>query len=200
MRNALPTEPAGVPVALANTTDLVTRARDGDLGARDLLFERALPALCRWARGRLPRWARDLGDTQDIVQDTVLHTLGRLDFFEIRRPGGLHAYLRRAVTNRIRDQIRRVKCRPSRTELSDDLSTATPSPLRYAAARETVEKYQAALQRLRPADREAIIARLEWQLPYEEVATLLNKPTAGAARVAVARALASLIEAMDNDC
>jgi len=62
-----------------------------------------------------------------------------------------------------------------------------------------MEKYRAALERLRPLDRQAIVARLEWQLSYEEVATLLNKPTAAAARVAVTRALASLIKAMDHE-
>ena len=41
----------------------------------DLLYLRYLAPLRRWARGRLPQWARDMRDTDDLVQDTLLHTL-----------------------------------------------------------------------------------------------------------------------------
>jgi len=191
---------ARVPVSLTATIDLFALARGGDVRARELLFERALPRLRRWARGRLPRWARDLGDTQDLVQETVLHALRRLDCFEPHCPGALHAYLRRAVTNRIRDEIRRVKGRPVRSELSDRHPLAALSPLQVAIASEAMEKYRAALQRLRPVDRQAIVARIERQQSYEEVAAALNKPTAAAARVAVTRALVSLMKAMDHGC
>lgn len=196
---ACSTAAPSAPVSLADTMDLVARVRGGDAGARDVLFERALPPLCRWARGRLPLWARDLSDTQDLVQDTVLNTLGRIEFFEPRRRGALHAYMRQAVTNRIRDEICRARSRPSRSELCDEHPVATPSPLRHTIGKEAVEKYRAALERLRPLDRQAIVARIEWQLSYEEVAALLNKPTAAAARVAVTRALATLIKVMDRE-
>jgi DNA-directed RNA polymerase specialized sigma24 family protein len=60
---------------------LLQRARQGDQDALNALFERYLPALRRWARGRLPRWTRDLRDTDDLVQETLVQTLGRLDAF-----------------------------------------------------------------------------------------------------------------------
>src|SRR2546426_12524292 len=186
------------PASLSNTISLVERARSGDASARDLLFERAMPPLCRWARGRLPRWARDLNDTQDLVQDTVLHTLGRLDVFEVRRPGALNAYLRRSITNRIRDEIRRVASRPFLIDACDRLATTTPSPLRQAMETEGMVKYKKALLRLRPADRQAIILRLERHLSYEQGALALKKPSAAAARMAVSRALASLIKVMNH--
>ena len=56
--------------------------------------------------------------------------------------------------------------------------------------------YEAALGRLRSSDREAIVGRIEMQYSYEELATVLNKPTANAARVAVARALKRLVDEM----
>ena len=68
---------------------------------------RYLPRLKRWATGRLPRWARDATDTHDIVQDTLLRTLGRLDSFEDRGDGALQADLRQGIMNRIRDELRR---------------------------------------------------------------------------------------------
>ena len=52
------------------------------------------------------------------------------------------------------------------------------------------------MQTLKPSDREAIIARIELQQSYEEVAIALGKPSADAARVAVTRAVARLVQAM----
>ena len=57
-----------------STLLLLERARAGDEGALNDLFARYGPALRRWASGRLPRWARDLADTPDLVQDTLLQT------------------------------------------------------------------------------------------------------------------------------
>jgi RNA polymerase sigma-70 factor (ECF subfamily) len=183
--------------ALESTIDLLARARQGEERAVGQLFERCLPALRRWARGRLPHYARDLSDTQDLVQETILHTLHRLDSFEPRHQGALQAYLRQAVANRIRDEIRRVVRRPIAVELDEAQPDVAPSPLEHAIGRQGVERYEAALQRLRPRDREAIIARVELQQSYEEVAVALGKPNANAARVAVTRALAKLIAEMD---
>ena len=61
------------PVGVSSV-ELVVRARGGDRQALDRLFERYLPLLRRWAAGRLPRWARDLVDTDDMIQDTLMRT------------------------------------------------------------------------------------------------------------------------------
>ena len=59
-----------------------------------------------------------------------------------------------------------------------------------------MRRYEAALARLRPDDREAIVARLELQYSYDELAVALGKPTANAARVAVLRAMSRLADQM----
>ena len=188
-----------MPEPMETTLDLLARARAGDRRSLDALFERCLPPLRRWARGRLPGYARDLADTQDLVQETVLHTLNRLDAFQPRHQGALQAYLRQAVANRIRDEIRRVQRRPFPVELDDVHADGAPSPLEHAIGREGLERYEAALARLKESDREAIVARMELQQSYEEVAAALGKPNANAARVAVTRAIARLIEEMDHE-
>ena len=78
-------------------------------------------------------------------------------------------------------------------ELATILATArTENPeIKAAEAR-----YEAALQRLKPGDREAIIARVEMGLPYSEVAAALGKPSVAAAHMAVSRALVRLAEEM----
>jgi len=190
-----------IPMAdapLETTISLLARAKDGDSSALDQLVERSLPPLRRWARGRLPQYARGLGDTQDLVQDAVLRTLPRLSSFEARHPGALQAFLRQAVANRIIDEIRKVNRRPSIGELPDTQPDTGPSPLEQAIGREGFERYEAALQQLKPADREAIIARIELQQSYEEVAIALGKPSADSARMAVTRAIARLIAVMSG--
>src|SRR5688572_12900393 len=89
------------------TLELLELYRDGNSGARDRLIEKCLPPLRRWARGRLPQWARSAADTQDLVQDAVMRSLPHLHAFEVRRPGALQSYLREAVQNRIYDEVRK---------------------------------------------------------------------------------------------
>ena len=194
-RNAV--EP-GTSKPLETTIELLDRVRRGDRDAVDRLFERCLPALRRWARGRLPAAARGALDTQDLVQDTVLSSLRHLNQFESRHEGALQAYLRQAVLNRIRDEARKVTRRPAPAELTDSQPAHAASPLDIAIGRQGVERYEKALQKLRPADREAIVGRLELQYDYKELALVLGKPNANAARVAVTRALARLLEQFDD--
>jgi RNA polymerase sigma-70 factor (ECF subfamily) len=102
----------------STTADLLKRAREGDRDAMEQAFMRQLQTLRRWASGRLPHWARDVADTDDLIQDVFLQTFKRIDDFEARGPGALHAYLRQSVLNRMRDEIRRRVRRP-RDDLAD---------------------------------------------------------------------------------
>jgi RNA polymerase sigma-70 factor (ECF subfamily) len=179
-----------------STLSLLTRARAGDEGALNELFVRFGPPLRRWASGRLPRWARDLSDTPDLVQETLLQTFRKIEGFEHRGEGALQAYLRQAVMNRIRDELRKAQHRPDSIELGEDLPDGSVSPLEAAIGAEAVERYESALERLRHEERELIIARVELGLTYSEIAAAAGKPSANAARMAVARALMRLAEEM----
>ena len=179
-----------------STSHLLDRARSGDKAALEQLFARHLKPLQRWASGRLPRWARDLADTDDLVQDTLIHAFKRLEDFEARRVGALQAYLRQAVLNRIRDEIRRKGRQPENTDLDDVQVDEARSPLEEAIGQEAMERYECALERLTPPQREAIIARIEMGYSYEEMAEVPGKPTADAARKSAQRALVRLVEEM----
>ena len=184
--------PSETPVD--TTWQLLARARAGDPQALDRLFARHLPPLQRWARGRLPKWARQMTDTDDLVQDALAQTFRRLDYVEAKGVGALAGYLRQAVLNRIRDVLRR----NGRTPPSVDLGTVDlaggESPLEQAIGREGVERYERALQQLGARDRDAIVGRLELGYSYEELAEALGKPSAEAARKAAQRALLKLAE------
>jgi RNA polymerase sigma-70 factor (ECF subfamily) len=177
-----------------SSVELLERIRKGDESALEQLLHRYVPALRRWARGRLPMWARDLADTEDLVQETVLKTLKNIRGFEHRHEGALQAYLRQAVMNRIRDECRRVRRRPGIDELDEEVADTRLSPLEAAVGVQALERYEWALQSLRSEDREAIVARVEMGYSFAEIAVMLGKPSADAARVAVSRALLKLAE------
>lgn len=185
--------------ALASTLDLLNRARQGDEDALNELFRRNQGPLRRWARGRLPRWTRDLRDTDDLVQETLAQTLKHIDSFEHRHEGALQAYMRQALINRVRDEVRRVNRHPavSAIEEADQHAVQAASPLEEAIGTQALERYEAALGRLRPEESQIIQARVEMQQSYQQIAAAHGKATADAARMAVSRALVRLAEEMD---
>jgi RNA polymerase sigma-70 factor (ECF subfamily) len=187
---------ADLQAEVESTFVLLDLARAGDVCALDRLFTRYINPLRRFAHGRLPAGARGLLDTNDLVQDTLMQTFKRIEEFRPQREGALLAYLRQAVVNRVRDEVRRRDRRPSSETLKDDAPDGAVSPLDAAIGQEAVDRYEAALQRLKDEDREAIVARVEMGMSFEEVAAALEKPSADAARKAVSRALLRLADEM----
>ena len=192
-------EPGPRDLAAFSSIDLLALAKAGNRDAVEVLFERHLKPLRKWASGRLPRWARDIADTQDLVQDTLLQTFRRIELFEPDRAGALQAYLRQAVMNRIRDEFRRTRRRPPAVALDSQAPADDPSPLEEAIGAELIGEYEQALTRLKPEEREAIVGRIEMDLTYEELAETLGRPNANAARSAVVRAIVRLAEEMGRD-
>jgi RNA polymerase sigma-70 factor (ECF subfamily) len=181
--------------AYDSTIHVLERAAGGDRSAARVLLERALPPLRRFTRGRIPRYARSGADTEDVVQDAILGTLKQLERFEHRTVGALQAYLREAVVNRIRDLIRGSRRRGQAVGREEELPDNLPSPMELAIMRERLDEFLAALRRLRPADRQAIIWRIELGYSVDEIARRLGKSKA-AAGMTVSRALARLSEEM----
>jgi RNA polymerase sigma-70 factor (ECF subfamily) len=192
----MPLSPDRHPENSDSTLDVLERAQKGDARAAGVLIERALPSVRRWAHGRLPQYARSHGDTEDVVQDAFLGTLRRLKKFEHRTVGGLQAYLRQAVINRVRDLIRGSLRRGGDVPLDADARDWTPSPLEAAIMREQLERFLDALRTLRPADRQVIVWRLELGYTAEEIAGKLGKSKA-AAGMTITRAMTRLASAMN---
>ena len=180
------------------TIELVIRARAGDRLAVEALLQRCIPALTRWAHGKLPSAARGALDTGDLVQDAVLHALQRLDTFEPRHVGAMQAYLRLSVINRIRDEVRRFVRHPAAESLVDEYPSDATSPLEFAIRTESYERYRQALGLLKPKDREMIVARVEAQWSLPEITQRFGMRTVDAARMAVSRALQRLTANMKD--
>jgi RNA polymerase sigma-70 factor (ECF subfamily) len=179
-----------------NSIVLLHRYQAGDASARDALYRRYWTRLRRWAGGRLPLRARGVLDTDDVVQNAMMKTLGHLSSFEPHHSGALHRYFRQAVLNCLRDEIRKHGVLPEITELSGEETGTLPSPLDDILGRELARSYETALSSLRDEEQEAIIMRVEQGYDYEEIALELGKPSADAARMAVSRALIRLARKM----
>lgn len=176
------------------TIALLRRVRAGDAGAREILFRRYLPLLRRWAHGRLPPIARDLADTDDLVQITLVRALHHLEGFESQGSGSFLAYLRQILLNEVRDEIRRQRRRPLAESLDTELIDAdTPTLIEQMVGQERLAAYEWALANLPKRQQELIVMRLEFGLSYPEIAAETGG-TADAVRMMIARALVQLAE------
>lgn len=177
---------------------LLARAKQGDAVALEALMGRYLTRLQRWASGRVPSRARSLLDTDDLVQDALLSTFRRLNTFQPRHDGALLAYLREAVANRIKNELRRALPEVESVEL-ESVASAQPSQLDRLLSRESLARYEHALAQLSDDDRAAIIFRFEMSYSYDALARATNRPTSDAARKLTERALRRLIAMMSSD-
>jgi len=181
------------------TMELVRRASAGEDSAVDALCARYLGPLKRWARNRLPARARDLVDTDDLVQETLIKTVRNLESFAPDRAGGLHAYLRHALDNRIRDERKRARRAGPVVEIPDDAADDAPSPLEQVLGREAMQRYERALADLEPAERDAVVARIEFGLGYREIAEAVGSPSPNAVRMTIGRTLARMAKELGRE-
>jgi RNA polymerase sigma-70 factor (ECF subfamily) len=183
--------------SLESTASLLIRVREGHAPAREELMGRYVAMLGRWAHGRVPRAARDLVDTDDLVQSTLIRALSHLDTFESRGEGAFLGYLRQVLLNQIRDEARRARRRPQHTELDESFESAsTPSPLEETIGRERLDRYEASLAQLGEAQRGAVVLRIEMGMRYRDIAEALGVPSANAARSLVGRGMVHLAQLM----
>ncbi len=187
------------PAPLLTTQELLRLAKDGDARARDQLIGRYLPRLSRWASGRLPMFARSLLDTSDMVQETLIRVLQGLDRIEVRGPGGFQAYVRQAVLNRIKDEVRWAARRPGPEGVPETLPDSSPSPLENAIGAEVLERYERGLAALDEDDRQLLHLRIELAFDYQEIAAMTGRASRDAVRMAVQRALGRLADAMGHE-
>ena len=177
---------------------LLNQVRRGSASAVAALFERYAPWLRRRARGRLPQWARSRGvATSDLVQDVLHHTFARLTWSESKHVSALRAYLRRALENRVQDELRRAIRRLDIAHLAPgeaplrSFEDAAPQ-YQQRLHDEMWGRYREGLTRLKVRDRRLIVGRAELGYNFEQLAAIEGLPTPDAARKALKRALVRL--------
>jgi RNA polymerase sigma factor (sigma-70 family) len=183
---------------LETTLDLVSKIQGGDDGARNRLLKRYLPALTRWAHGRLPIQARDLNETADLVQVTLVRAFQSLPAFTVHGEGAFFGYLRHVMANLIKDELRRAGRRPGHDEVDPDLPDGQAQPDAQAISGQTLAAYEQALRQLDAEDRELVIMKVELGLSNEEIAIASRAPSTNAGRMRLARAMVRLAEFMNE--
>lgn len=183
---------------VADTNDLLRLARDGDQVAWQLLFEKYRGGLRGAAARKLPRQVRQWVDADDIVQEVFMSAVRLLPSLQFQHAGAFLAYLRRALTNRILDEVRRSIRKPSTVSLPPDVASRDQSPLHTAIVRQETARYDAALLQLPSRDRAILTLRLQHGLSYQSIALELGMPSPDAVRVASARALRRVMQLIES--
>ena len=158
----------------------------------EALIEQCLPALSRWAHGRIPAAARGRFETRDLVQEAVLHLIARRHSFEPTTVEATLAYLRKTVLNLVRDEARRLARRPVSAELTDDVPEVVETPLDRLILQQMYDAYRQALATLKPRDRMLIVASIEKDWSVHEIAARLPMKSIAATRIALSRAVQRL--------
>lgn len=177
---------------MESTATLLQRVRSGDDTARERLCKLYLPILRRWAVGQMPQKHRDLVDTADLTQITLIRVLSQIDNFQPQHEGAFLCYLRQALLSAIRDEIRRSARRGGGRSVDIDDSEEWRPLIADAVGQDTLSDYEHALEKLSPSDREAVLLRFEFGFSFQEVADATGRPSADAARIAVKRAIQAL--------
>jgi RNA polymerase sigma-70 factor (ECF subfamily) len=195
----------------ADDADLLDAARAGDRRALETLltghYDR-VHALCR-------RMLGNEADALDAAQDSLLSAVRAISRFDGRSSFGTWIY--RIATNACLDELRRRRRRPVvglPAEVDDDWdrSAHTPSgppgrdfpPAFGAGARDPADEatahvdVDAALRVLAPEHRVALVLRDVCDLPYEEIALILEVPI-GTVRSRIARGRAALADLLAGD-
>ena len=189
------------------TCALLERAGAGDPQARDELLKRCQEPLHAFIELHLDPAVRARLGASDIAQETRIEVARRLDDFLRRRPMPFRLWVRKTAHERLIEarrahrracrSVRREQTLPDRSSLAlaRPLLAKGPSPSQEAQAREMAALVSEAVAGLSEADRAVLLMRHAEDLPYEEIACLLDIEPA-AARQRYGRALLRLERAL----
>lgn len=194
-------------VSQPDTEELITLSARGDAAARQQLLVRHRQRLVRMVAVRLDRSVAARLDPSDVVQEALAEAAQHLDEYLRTRPLPYYAWLRQFAWEKLvklhRHHIRSQKRSVTREEawsmpLPEDsvlrlarLVASGPSPSQALLRNELRQRLQAALDQLRPDDREILVMRNLEQLSIAEIAEVLEL-SEGAVKVRHLRALRRL--------
>jgi RNA polymerase sigma-70 factor (ECF subfamily) len=183
---------------------LLERIRTGDRDALGCLLAQHRPGLRAFIELHLDPRIRARVDPSDVVQDTQLEATRRMEDFLGRRPMPFHLWLRKQAHERLlrlrrdhcergRRSVQREVALPDRSSLlvARSLLRGGSTPSRRLERRERAEGVARAVAQLAEADREVLLMRHAEELPYDEIACLLDIEPA-AARKRYGRAMIRL--------
>jgi RNA polymerase sigma-70 factor (ECF subfamily) len=192
------------------TRDLLDEVAQGDRQALEQLLTRHRPALRDFVDCHLDPAIRGRVDPSDVVQETHLEVVRRIDDYLAQRPMPFHLWLRKKAYDRVlnlrRDHRRRRRSvdREVAWPARSSLLLARPflarggSPSKQAETRELAVRVAAVVARLPEADREILLLRHAEEMSFDEIACLLDIEAA-TARKRFGRALIRLQKALADE-
>jgi RNA polymerase sigma-70 factor (ECF subfamily) len=153
------------------TAALVIRAQGGDREAFGALVEQFQRTVYAIVLGRLG----NASEAAELTQEVFLHVMKRLD--QLREPERFAGWLRQvAVRMSINRATRRVPPPSVEDEILEVASGRRDEPVDALIARERAAHLWAGLGRLKPMDREALVAFYIQDLSLAEIAERLEVP------------------------
>jgi RNA polymerase sigma-70 factor (ECF subfamily) len=193
----------------AETCGLLERVAQGNQHALGRLLQRYRPRLHAFVEARLDPRLRSRLDPSDVVQEVQLEVARRMDDFLNRSPMPFHLWVRKTAHERLlkvqrdhrraRRSVGREVALPDRSSLllAKPLLAPGSSPSRHLAAQEFADRVGKAVAQLAEADREILLMRHAEELPYAEIACLLDIE-ADAARKRYGRSLLPLRQVLKD--
>ncbi|MFL6239932.1 MAG: RNA polymerase sigma factor ShbA [Actinomycetes bacterium] len=189
-----------VVASLTDTlTDTVRRAVAGDRGAIEQVVAHFHPAVHRYCRARLGRFAGSYEAADDVAQEVFVAVLGALPRFRDEgKP--FAAFVFGIAGHKVADAQRAAYRRPTPVADLPDGPDDAEGPEESALRGVDAARARALLEYLSPDQREILLLRVAAGLSAEDTAAAMNM-SPGAVRVAQHRALARLraLVAEDDD-
>ncbi|MFO7898594.1 MAG: sigma-70 family RNA polymerase sigma factor [Planctomycetota bacterium] len=179
--------------------DLMGLFQDGDADAFDVLFDRYHVPVYHFARSIL----REGPGAEDVLQETFLAVAGAAERYEPR--GQFRAWLFRIVRNRCLNRLAAKRARRETFHAAGFAAAERPGPARPPDEKVQGDEERAAVRRalaeLPDRQREALTLRAFEQMPYREIAAVMEMPI-NTVKTLIHRArvrLAAAIEEMTDE-
>ncbi|MFB0555870.1 MAG: RNA polymerase sigma factor [Phycisphaerae bacterium] len=189
------------------TRELVALAQDGDKSALNQLY-RIYMERVRWMlRLRMGKELRSKLESMDLVQDTLIHALNRLNDFTYKNEGDFVRWLSKIAENELRSSLKKLHAdkRDIRKEVRLDNYRPTtadgvvgiPGPIQATtpsvimSKKEDLDKLEKAINELKPEYRKVIVLAKIDGLSYKEIGERLGK-SVDAVGMLLSRAIVAL--------
>lgn len=151
---------------------LIPSALSGDEAACFSLYQIYVSLIYRVVYGVL----LNQEDTEEVVQDTFVYAFRNLKRYDSQR-SSMKTWLYTIAMSRCRNKRRRIQpLTAGLVEIGDWLASSDPQPEHVTAQNQAREALIAALQKLSPKLREAVILRYYGGLSYREIAEVVHCP------------------------
>ena len=184
------------------TNRLLADVAEGDEAALDKLIRLHSPYLRRIVQLRISPELKSRVDASDVIQETQMVVMRRIDEFVTKRPASFRVWLRSRALEQLADQYRRhitAEMRTVRRENNDASSMAiartllSETPSKMLQRSELAEQVRDLIESLNENDREMLTLRHAEGLTNGEISEALNLDPK-TARKRYGRALRRLVE------